>query len=69
MLGTLCLARAVECEAVLVMCNVAGPKLDEQKIEEVRETLRRQSEDEGKGEEELETPLIGLGRSCVCAPF
>ncbi|KAJ9479950.1 Hydrolase, carbon-nitrogen [Pseudozyma hubeiensis] len=68
MLDTLCLARAVELEAVLVMCNVSGPTLDADKIDEVRKTLKRQH-DEGVSDDELEVPLVGLGRSRICAPF
>ncbi|GAC93844.1 hydrolase, carbon-nitrogen [Pseudozyma hubeiensis SY62] len=68
MLDTLCLARAVELEAVLVMCNVSGPKLDAGRIEEVRNALERQH-DEGVSDEDLEVPLVGLGRSRICAPF
>lgn len=68
MLDTLCLSRAVELESILVMCNVSGPSLTPTKIEQIREGLKKQVQ-EGKADEELETPLIGLGRSCVCAPF
>lgn len=68
MLDTLCLARAVELEAVLVMCNVSGPTLDAKAIEELRASLKKQHE-QGIGDDELETPLIGLGRSRICAPF
>ncbi|SPO32567.1 uncharacterized protein UTRI_04311 [Ustilago trichophora] len=68
MLDTLCLSRAVELESVLVMCNVAGPFLDEKSVEQLRAELKRQH-DEGLADEELETPLIGLGRSRICAPF
>ena len=68
MLDTLCLARAVELEAVLVMCNVAGPYLDAQAIENLRAELHRQHQ-QGVADNDLETPLIGLGRSRICAPF
>lgn len=68
MLDTLCLARAVELEAVLVMCNVSGPTLNAKAIEEVRSQLREQHQ-KGVSDDELETPLIGLGRSRICAPF
>lgn len=67
MLDTLCLARAVECEALVVMCNVAGPKLREEKVEELRQQLRKQMEE--RKQDEIQTPLIGLGRSRICAPF
>lgn len=68
MLDTLCLARAVECECILVMCNVAGPHLDDQSIHKVRRELSSQLQ-KGANDDELKMPLIGLGRSCVCAPF
>ena len=68
MLDTLCLSRAVELESVLVMCNVAGPYMDEDKIEQVREQLKKQHQ-AGIEDDQLETPLIGLGRSRICAPF
>lgn len=68
MLDTLCLARAVELESVLIMCNVAGPFLDDKAIAELRPQLKKQH-DEGVSDGELETPLIGLGRSRICAPF
>ncbi|TKY84536.1 hypothetical protein EX895_006438 [Sporisorium graminicola] len=68
MLDTLCLARAVELEAVLVMCNVSGPTLDADAIEQVRSQLQDQHQ-KGVSDDELETPLIGLGRSRICAPF
>lgn len=68
MLDTLCLARAVELEAVLVMCNVSGPTLDAEAIQQVRTQLQEQHQ-KGVSDDELETPLIGLGRSRICAPF
>ncbi|EST09486.1 Carbon-nitrogen hydrolase [Kalmanozyma brasiliensis GHG001] len=68
MLDTLCLSRAVELEVVLIMCNVSGPSMDDKVIEKLRESLRKQHED-GVADDELETPLIGLGRSRICAPF
>ncbi|CBQ73865.1 conserved hypothetical protein [Sporisorium reilianum SRZ2] len=68
MLDTLCLARAVELEAVLVMCNVSGPTLDADAIEQVRSQLIEQHR-KGVSDDELEMPLIGLGRSRICAPF
>ncbi|SNX85950.1 uncharacterized protein MEPE_04659 [Melanopsichium pennsylvanicum] len=68
MLDTLCLTRAVELEAILVMCNVAGPYLNDEAIENVRQELKKQTE-QGIADEDLEMPLIGLGRSRICAPF
>ncbi|SOV07558.1 uncharacterized protein UDID_05337 [Ustilago sp. UG-2017a] len=68
MLDTLCLARAVELEALLVMCNVAGPYMTEEKVRQLRQELTKQIQ-KGEREREMETPLIGLGRSRICAPF
>ena len=52
MLDTLCLARAVELEALLVMCNVAGPYMTEEKVSQLRQELTKQIE-MGKGEREI----------------
>lgn len=68
MLDSLCLTRAVELEAVLVMCNVSGPKLDAEAVEELKNRLKSQHA-HGASDDEFETPLIGLGRSRICAPF
>lgn len=65
MLDSLCQARAVELEALLVMCNVAGPPLDPTAIEQLRQSILRQDE----GGSDIDMPLVGLGRSCICSPF
>ncbi|EPQ30035.1 uncharacterized protein PFL1_02153 [Pseudozyma flocculosa PF-1] len=61
LLRSLCTTRALETEAVVVMCNVAGPKLSPQQVDSALEAVRC-------GESE-ELPLIGLGRSLIAAPF
>lgn len=65
MLDSLCQARAVELEALLIMCNVAGPPLDSEAIEDLRQSILRQDQSGS----DIEMPLVGLGRSCICSPF
>ncbi|PWY99104.1 carbon-nitrogen hydrolase [Testicularia cyperi] len=65
MLDNLCQTRAVELEAVLVMCNVAGPKLNAGEIEQLRSQLQQQDQQD----QHSDLPLVGLGRSCICSPF
>lgn len=61
LLDSLTQARAVEIEALVVMCNIAGPIFTTDQMQSLIQQI--------KSNPDTDLPLIGLGRSTIAAPF
>ncbi|KAN0060828.1 hypothetical protein ACQY0O_007487 [Thecaphora frezii] len=66
LIASLCSARALELEAAVVLCNVAGPSVPREQLDELQARLRQRT---GGKDDDVELPLVGMGNSLIAVPF